>query len=732
MKKRQVARIVIFLAVTALLALPAGTVSAMEITVDEHHSPSEDLVSTGEYGILPDEAYSPAVPVLVQTPEVREAADYSSRWIGTWTLPDDPDTVLTITPGSDEGEVHMEAGFYRMCFIEDDIKAMDDRLVFFGDYDLSGSLEMEDDGSVILAARPSRNQGEDDPFASFFLNRLFVFTKDGRPAGTDPDAENRWASKALIDLEGRVTDSFLPDEKYVKGEGDDFTFSADGQISSWTHEETTGYGRRSIQRSATDTLVYEYDGEGRELRELRYANGIIDRMQEYAYNPDGQIAFCHSVSYSHDNWYQDWKCYDYDASGRLARVRYTDWNGNSGTLERYEYAEDGSSRKIVTSKSEDYTDSGAVAWYDRYGNLLRQKSWLNGSVVSDYVHEYVLDENGKVIRDVSHYVYDSDFASIVSDSVTETRYSASGRTERTTTTTNDSSLESVYLYDDSGTTSCHYEKHEYSGGGTYPVYVYEREYDIGPNGGIIGNRTYEYGTDGEVRKPLQILFYTDRGDRGTIRGLHPFPSSEGPAADTFSIEDLKDSLRYMTRDDVSRLPYVRQVSDCMYDSTAPVELYGRNGTLRFIFGGGMSNRLQGIWWICRDRDTRAGDLYTELREAGIEWNDFSGSGAWNMLGIRTWEGAMDGGKAVLTDASYREDTVLCAAFTFRWDEPEEGAVMPWQRGEYTPYRAGSSPAAAVPEAILPGPPVDTPRSRQERSFPHQVLQTIPYGLRSHR
>ena len=51
MKNRLVTQILVFIVMTILLLCAAGAASAMEITLDEYHSPSEDLVGPGR-GLL--------------------------------------------------------------------------------------------------------------------------------------------------------------------------------------------------------------------------------------------------------------------------------------------------------------------------------------------------------------------------------------------------------------------------------------------------------------------------------------------------------------------------------------------------------------------------------------------------------------------------------------------------------------------------------------------------------
>ena len=108
MKNRHMIRFIALTAMTVLMLCATFAASAMEIIVDEHHSPSEDLVGPGEgitYADNGNGSYSEVIP----TPA---PADYSSLWIGEYVLADEPDSTLSITPG-ENGKLHMSAFFLR-------------------------------------------------------------------------------------------------------------------------------------------------------------------------------------------------------------------------------------------------------------------------------------------------------------------------------------------------------------------------------------------------------------------------------------------------------------------------------------------------------------------------------------------------------------------------------------------------------------------------------------------
>ena len=113
MENRHMFRIIALIAMTVLMLCAAIAASAMEITVIEHHSPSEDLVGPGE-GISYADNGSGSFNEVIPTPA---PADYSSLWIGEYVLADEPDSTLNITPG-ENGRLHMSAFFLRMTGIE--------------------------------------------------------------------------------------------------------------------------------------------------------------------------------------------------------------------------------------------------------------------------------------------------------------------------------------------------------------------------------------------------------------------------------------------------------------------------------------------------------------------------------------------------------------------------------------------------------------------------------------
>lgn len=692
MENRGIIRIIAFVVMIILMLCAAGAASAMEIIVDEYHSPSEDLVP--DMNLSETDSGNEA---SVAIPPMPDEPDYTGLWVGEYELQDEPETVLIITPG-EEGGLYMEAVFYRMVGMETKIRAFDDRVAMFSDSGMQGSLTRGEDGSVTLIIGGGSDMYSDSVFYEYFLNRPYVFTRDGKPAEPDALLGERWANKALHMLEG-CADAFLPGEQYV--ENDTFEFSPTGEIRSWRHTEKTDFGRRVFYVSNGSSSIDEYDRDSNKLRSISYRNGVIGTVMEYTYNADGKKTAEQYRSYSSDSIFTSRRGYEYDASGRLTTVWYQDSEGRQGIEDRREYAEDGSSRGtgwILTAKNRE--ENTTETTYDRFGNVLHQVTRFDGKIFSDQQNEYELDTDGKILKCTEHIVYSHDGYTETVDTVTENLYTETGWKYYSRITTNGLVREEHYMRNESGAVVYQYYKDDYSDS----VSVSDTEYDLGPQGGTFGYRTYQYssGFSGGKRENQAINFDIYKGDQGTLRGLYPFPKSGSSVADidVITVVDMEDTIRYMTRDDMGGMFHARQVSDCMYDTDIEFSLCGYPGTLRFIFGGGTSNRLQGVWWVSRDRNTTAAEIFDILGRNDVTWYNDTFPGSWNTFGIRTISGFTKKCEVVFSDVSDGEDPLFCVAFTFKWEGPEEGYVMPWETGKYHPDRAASEagmPAATTPE-----------------------------------
>ena len=155
-------------------------------------------------------------------------------WAGRRTLQDQPETELTLT---DMGNnvLHMEAFFYRMCFIEADIYTDSDSKLYFTDYDgeMDGSLTRNADGSVILVidGGPALEPGEF--FYDYFAGREFIFIGDGSGQGTaDADEEPRMSILTAASAQPSAGEEYQL--------SDTFRFRRDGTLDEWTHVEYDG------------------------------------------------------------------------------------------------------------------------------------------------------------------------------------------------------------------------------------------------------------------------------------------------------------------------------------------------------------------------------------------------------------------------------------------------------------------------------------------------------------
>jgi hypothetical protein len=84
----------------------------------------------------------------------------------------------------------------------------------------------------------------------------------------------------------------------------------------------------------------EYDSEGNQLREVRTYNGSIDKLEEYAYDSNGNTTMIKVESYDYDGNIEDWSYhyeYEYDSDGNeISKISYNP-DGTIDRVEKYEY-----------------------------------------------------------------------------------------------------------------------------------------------------------------------------------------------------------------------------------------------------------------------------------------------------------------------------------------------------------------------------------------------------------
>ena len=683
-------RFIALIGIMLLLALLLpGIAAALEVELAEYKPPSAGILGPGEsdslFGIDAEPATVTEAPSALETTSETPAdsIDYVSLWTGEWILVDDPDSMLYIMPGED-GKLNILAMFSRMIGVEAEAVPHDGRVIIFNG-DFKGSLVRGEKDSVSLTIG-GMYLNADNEFYDFFLNRVFVFTKDGQPVGTGED-ENRWASKALMATDDVVMTG-KQDEKYPVH--DTYRFNYDGVLQSWTHSEKSESGTISISRNSGYTYVYEYDANGRQSRDIDYQYGIITQMTEYAYNNDGKKSLEHEVHYSDDEVRHVYRYYDYDASGRQTAVRMARELGGATVVEAaYEYAEDGTYKVtnyyVYENKG---TEVAGVAWYDSKGRATKEEYYIDGEIWQKNTHQYDLDEQGRVIHEAE--TIKEKWAG--QQDTTRTYFTDYVYDENGVKTAERSSYDfdpliqtKTWLRNEENRVVCEYEKSERTDGTV--DFAEGKEYDLDPvSHRTLCTREYQYsGYNG--REAQDISFTVSEGDQGTRLGISPLPVTKGEMTYSFSMDTLKNNIKYMTRDDITRSSYMFAVGDSIYDSDAAFDFYGYPGAIRFIFNGKTSNRLQSVWWVCRDETASAEEIYAVLERNGVDWNSGIRDKAVNMLGTRSTDGYFEGGWATLTEAVFNEQKTVYICFRFTWSGNEEGLIQPWEM-EQSDFRTG--------------------------------------------
>ena len=700
MKTKGKARIIALIGITLLLVLLLpGIAAAMEIELAEYRPPSAGLLGPGEsdsFGIDAEPATETAVPSVPETVSENQvpSIDYISLWTGEWILAEDPESFLNIMPGED-GKLDILAMFNQMIGVEAEVVPHDGQVIIFNG-DFKGSLVRGAEDSIALTISV-QYMNADNEFYDFFVNRVFVFTKDGKPIKTGGD-ENQWASRMLMATDDIVVTG-KPDEKYPVS--DTYEFEYDGALQSWRHYEKNDSGSVSISRYGGYTYLYEYDENGRQSRDIDYQYGIITEMTEYAYNNDGKKVLEHRVSYSDDEVRHVYRYYDYDASGRQTATRMaTELGGATAVEAAYEYAEDGTYKETqYYVKKGNQSEVAGVIWYDSKGRETQDVYYVDGEIWQKSTYQYDLDEQGRVIRKAQtiteKWAGQSD--------TTRTFYTDYVYDENGVKTAEISSYDfdpliqtKTWLRNEENRVVCEYESSQRADGEI--DFVELKEYDLDPvSYRTLCTRGYKYGYSYRGREAQSISFTVSEGDQGTRLGISPLPVTKGEMTYSFSMDTLKNNIKSMSRDDITRSSYMYPVGDSIYDSDAAFDFYGYPGAIRFVFTGKTSNRLQSIWWVCRDESASAEEIYAVLERNGVDWNGDIRKQTLDMLGTRSTEGYFEEGWVRLAEVSYNDEKLVYLYFRFTWSEPEEGLVQPW---EMNPSDFRTSDAQPVDEPII--------------------------------
>ena len=685
MKQTSRIRIIITLLGALLLLglLLPGIAAAMDIELAEYRPPSAGILGPGEsdslFGMDAEPATETTAPSVPETvPETPVASiDYASLWTGEWILAEDQQSFLSIMPGED-GKLHMLAMFNQMIGVEADFTPLDGRVIIFRSEDFGGSLVRSGNDSVIMTIGNGIGMQPDEPFYEFFLNKPFVFTRDGQLDMTADVIKNHWASELLISDQDYSTTG-KPDEKFPVSET--LSFNQYGQLSSWYSYEATEFGHRSISGGSSYAYVYDYDKSGHQIRNAYYSYGVIENETENAYDDDGKQVLSHKAVYSDSEVRHNYRYYEYDTDKRLISIRLAEELGGQSAVETaYEYAEDGSYKEtnyIVKKNYDVYV--GLITWYDSNKRETRRVYYdENGTVNQEDNYEYKLNGEGNIVRETqkTNYNYTSDRGSFTL--ITEYGYDENGKqsSKRQWTEGQPGVVTHVWVRDESNHVIYEYEKTESEDGKIGFADI--TEYDLSPtNGRTLCTRSY---SDSEYfgREAQEISFTLSEGDQGTKVGISPLPVAKGEAAYSFSMDTLKNNIRNMTREAITRSPSIQQVSDCFYDSDAAFDFYGYNGAIRFVFNGKTSNRLESIWWVCRDDSVSGEEIHALLEMNGVDWNGGFTEKAGYMLGVKTEEGRFEDGRVTLTEVNYNEERIVYLCFRFTWSGREEGLLYPWE------------------------------------------------------
>lgn len=681
MKNRRNAWLAAFLAGVLILLSAAVAGASMVIELAEYRPPSADIRGPGEEedpAIQTEKQGNPAgteetatpVPAAEPTPK---PVDYSHLWIGEWILEDEPETLLIISPGA-EGKLHIEAYFYRMVGIEAEIDMNDDDALRFVDNDNSfvGGLHREREGEIRLAVYGGHDMGSNGAFKDFFLTQDFVFTKDGKRRREEAGEKLRRLTR-----DGCTTVS-RQDEQYRKS--DVYTFFNDGRISSWEHFEYDESGYRSIRRSGDNTEVNLYDPSGKLLKNAKYESGVVRSIDIYTFDNEGKKTGKHEKRYEDRELNHAYEYYEYDTTGRLISTRRITEKGVTGTTEKYDYSEDGSR----VEKTHNITgEPGMEVWYDSQNRETRRILYVNGEVYSRYDREYESAGNGRNIIRIStwtdgqtnHEIRESELSSDGKIFIQRER-NPEYNSETVRKDYRNSKKRTVYTY----------ERNEYRGGNEPLITLEDAEYEYDSSGTRqIANRKYRYDkmATEKIRHSERHALTLYEGDKGTRLGISPLPQQQQGNGEnhSLSLDDIQYAIRDMSRTDIISIFHARQVSECIYDSPDRIELCGYTGSLRFVFEGRNTDRLQSVCWVCEDSYEAAARMAEALKNEGAEWYSHSGWEKPNALGLYEESGYIPDGRLTLTAGSQGDQPLVWFCCSYSWRVAEEGNWLPWEYDE---------------------------------------------------
>ncbi|MCM1146167.1 MAG: hypothetical protein NC407_15835, partial [Lachnoclostridium sp.] len=235
---------------------------------------------------------------------------------------------------------------------------------------------------------------------------------------------------------------------------------------------TTGYDRKTGQRSFQDIYEYEYDENGNRIKCVLWNANEIFVWNESEYDGNGIITQ-HTDYYSNGTVESVW---EYDERGN--EIKHTRYNGESAVDYMREYEYDESGRQTCSRSYDGGVMTGITQYeYDERGNLLKtvttEYDRESGQQNGQRIYEYGYDKNGNMTK------YDA-------ATYTEETYRCSWEREY-----NENGKETAFSYEDD---AAFYEsKTEYDENGLPVSYT-----GVDENGDILVHKETEYDASGKV------------------------------------------------------------------------------------------------------------------------------------------------------------------------------------------------------------------------------------------
>ena len=541
-------------------------------------------------------------------PGSRAAAGSLDPWIGERVLSDEAESVMIIE-NNGGGTLHVTAGFFRMCAVDAYIMPKDGRAEFSDDTGcFEGILVLGEDESITLTVTGGTEIYPGSLFYDYFQGKAFVFIRE--------EKQNNFAEEKHYTTAAPEGEEFLITDSYKINES--------GSIDSWTHYEYDSsrcLTTKTECSSPKNYRIHRYDPDGHEILEEVHRYGSIAYAVEHTFDESGRETCKHTVTYA-DSYEggekNEYIYYDYDASGRHSRDRYIKDNEPEANMTDYEYSADGSSKRTQYSVGQE--TRGQVLeedWFDASGKHIRQVYYSAKGILREVTMEY--DQRGFLIR-----TSETDNSTVHETAVTEYENDEKGRTIRSVRTATSGVTVNECTYNSQGKMIREVATTTYGKNGD--IYEYETVYDSSGRYRLAYCNTQTSFTKGAEDKTWShwgYSYYLYEGDRGTLLGISPLPENVTAETRDLSFGTVQDTIRHMTRQDVTESFRARQVSDWVYDSEATVRLYGYNGRLRFVFDSSRADRLHQVWWYCTDEYISPDDIYCMLENDGVEWDRVS-------------------------------------------------------------------------------------------------------------